>query len=746
MEMKAKIGISLGALIMFLTLVQGSTISVVPGQSIQDAINSANPMDIIEVSSGTYKEYLEIDKQLTLIGVDTGEGKPIIDPGDQYPGGVAKIETKRTIFHQNYTETITQSKTRYMCAVVIRADGVIIENFEITHPYAHGIAIVSDNNKVKGIYIGNQSDGIVLFGSNNVIEGNRLLDNEKNGIILDEAHSNKIFDNIVLNNSYGIYIHNSTNNVLYNNSMMLNKERDAYDNSSNQWDNGAIGNYYSAFICTEPESNNLCDMSYNIPGGSNIDRYPLVEPNTRFSSQPAIELDPQVEANQQDALSPTARILFDETRPQPYVSNGLLVSDTAYNLIDEKAWWGGSDLATILRNDGFEVFSESSRPLTADKLRSFDVLVMILSDDDYSSSEIEAVYDFVQEGGGLFLVPNAWVGRENFAINGVARRFGVIFAANGALTDSTNNYLDMPLYIRIDDISEHPITRGVESLVSEYGTYLKETDGSEVLARTSSNARFDELVLNGIPTLVWETSTVESSGSYPVLAVKQSGQGRVVFFSGFVLDNDHLVMGDNGIFSLYAIRWLAGRDIIISADREPLYSDSDAIATSNPAPVPIVTTDPRAASSDGSGAILNSASPTDSRPVTGTYIKPLIEEGYGELLIINGLGDDAVAVLTKSSGSILFSVYVRSGEQFRVQGITDGTYRVLFTSGVDWDNARKEFGGSQEYYSMEGTLPFTTRTTSEGIEYTIYEVTLHTVSDGNVDRLPMTEEEFPRLG
>jgi hypothetical protein len=349
----------------------------------------------------------------------------------------------------------------------------------------------------------------------------------------------------------------------------------------------------------------------------------------------------------------------------------------------------------------------------------------------------------VQEGGGLFLVPNAWRGMESFSINGIARRFGVTFTSNGALMDSTSNYENMPYFVKIDDISDHPITSGVESLVSEYGTYLKDTGYSLVLARTSSNARFDNSALNSVFKLSQQNNAVDSARSYPILAVQQSGQGRVIFFSGFVLDNIHLAMGDNRIFSLNAVRWLAGQDSM-SVDEWPLSSGADAITTITPAPTTTVEVEPKTTGSDRSAATPNSASVTVSRPVTGTFIKPLLEKGYGEILINNGLTDDALVIMTKSSGAALFSVYVRSGEHFRVRGVTDGTYKMFFTSGEDWDNVKKEFGSGQEYYSMEGTMPFTTRITLEGTHYAIYEVTLHLVSDGNTDRLPVKKEDFPK--
>ncbi|NYT01445.1 MAG: hypothetical protein GKC10_01635 [Methanosarcinales archaeon] len=437
------------------------------------------------------------------------------------------------------------------------------------------------------------------------------------------------------------------------------------------------------------------------------------------------------------ASASTGRVLFDETRPQPYQSNGVVVPDTAYNLIAEEAWWGGSDLASLLRDDGFEVSSISERPLTAEKLRGFDVLVAILSNDDYTSSEIEAIYNFVQEGGGLFLVPNAWFGRESYSINGIAQRFGVSYAKDGALMDLTSNYREIPLIIKVEDITAHPITTGVHSLMSGYSTYLEEIDGSQVLARTSSNAWFDIYLLNSEGELNQQKDASEPSESFPVLAVQESGQGRVVYFTGFVLDNDQLVLGDNAVFSLNAFRWLAGQEIpAAGAGSASPAAGTGTGATTNPVQPSATVPSP---------AVSTSAPATISRPGTGTFIKSLNEDGNGEMLIKNGLADDAVVVLTRPSGAALFSVYVRSGDQFRVQGIPDGSYTMFFTSGADWDYVKKEFTRAQDYFSMEGTMSFSTTTNWEGTSYTIHEITLHQVEDGNMERLSVNKEDFPQV-
>lgn len=49
--------------------------------TIQAAVDAASPVDTIEVHSGTYYENVSVNKLLTLRGVDTGSGKPMVDAG-----------------------------------------------------------------------------------------------------------------------------------------------------------------------------------------------------------------------------------------------------------------------------------------------------------------------------------------------------------------------------------------------------------------------------------------------------------------------------------------------------------------------------------------------------------------------------------------------------------------------------------------------------------------------------------------
>ena len=111
-------------------------------EAIQPAIDDADPelVDVIEIHSGSYDERVELTKAVNLIGVDTGDGPPVIDP-----------------------ETSTDGLT-------ISANGLTVENIEVTDVDTVGVVLAGDSVTLQNI---STDSGVHLTG-----EGNQLLDNE----------------------------------------------------------------------------------------------------------------------------------------------------------------------------------------------------------------------------------------------------------------------------------------------------------------------------------------------------------------------------------------------------------------------------------------------------------------------------------------------------------------------------------------------------------------------------------------
>lgn len=223
--------------------------------SIQDAIDSAVPGSTIEVKEGTYRENVNVTKPLKLFGI----GMPVVDAG-----GVGS-------------------------AISLSVDGIVLQGFKAVNSAEAGIDILSGENLVRENEVSdNQGYGINLyFASNNTIEGNIARGNGFGIYLGDFSQNNTVRNNTASGNSYGIYIDlGSYGNTLYQNDLQGNTDHNAYDFdtdliSINQWDDGAIGNYYGDSGCRDSDGNGICDEEYTIPGGMSVDRYPLASPEAR---------------------------------------------------------------------------------------------------------------------------------------------------------------------------------------------------------------------------------------------------------------------------------------------------------------------------------------------------------------------------------------------------------------------------------------------------------------------------------
>jgi len=196
--------------------------------TIQEAINAANPGDIIQVASGTYHEHLIVNKRVSLLGESSAT--TIID-GDEN-GTVITISTSN----------------------------VIINGFTIQH--AGGWSYMC---------------GVLLFNLNNsVISNNKIVENEYCGLEIKAPSSHNIIEgNIIANNTRGCLI-NSQNNNFYRNSF-INNTYHVLVYASTSWDNGAEGNYWSDYDGTDADGDGIGDTAYS---GCVQDKYPLIEPWT----------------------------------------------------------------------------------------------------------------------------------------------------------------------------------------------------------------------------------------------------------------------------------------------------------------------------------------------------------------------------------------------------------------------------------------------------------------------------------
>ncbi|MCD4746332.1 MAG: right-handed parallel beta-helix repeat-containing protein, partial [Bacteroidales bacterium] len=190
-----------------------------------------------------------------------------------------------------------------------KSDNNLISFNEFISNNDDGILITEDcdnNNFTNNLISGNNGHGIsiglynpYLYSSNTMLKHNIITNNIGSGICCDKTNSTDIIGNRICENSeYGIkLVGSSTGTQIYHNTFVSNVSGNAYDENSNTWHNGYStpfnpstdgGNYWSDY--TGPDifhgpnqdivgSDGIGDILYNIPGGSNVDQYPFIEPN-----------------------------------------------------------------------------------------------------------------------------------------------------------------------------------------------------------------------------------------------------------------------------------------------------------------------------------------------------------------------------------------------------------------------------------------------------------------------------------
>ncbi|PXF61207.1 MAG: hypothetical protein C4B59_05520 [Candidatus Methanogaster sp.] len=120
--------------------------------------------------------------------------------------------------------------------------------------------------------------GISLSSSSDNTLTNNNCSNSDDGIhICYSSNCNTLIGNTVSGNDHGIYLLSSRNNLIHHNNA-LNNVQNAYDHCTNQWNSTTTGNYWDDYTGTDNNTDGIGDNPYPIPGGSSVDRYPLMVP------------------------------------------------------------------------------------------------------------------------------------------------------------------------------------------------------------------------------------------------------------------------------------------------------------------------------------------------------------------------------------------------------------------------------------------------------------------------------------
>jgi len=234
------------------------------------------------------------------------------------------------------------------------------------------------------------------------------------------------------------------------------------------------------------------------------------------------------------------RVLFDEYHDE----RNSISLDRARNL-DPKhpEWYSYQQLRTELE-DWYRV-EQGITPLTESLLESIDVLVLAVPQRSFSAHELAATKSFVESGGGLLLLGDAFPPQP---LNDIASVFGVRFLP-GAIASRVPEW-DAQSFLAgyVDGLDE--ITKWAQPFCANWASALELPAAALALVRTQPNTWQD---LNGDGV----QSANEKPGPFVLAAALVLGKGRMVAISDNAFQDSMVDIPGNRTLVTKTVAWLS---------------------------------------------------------------------------------------------------------------------------------------------------------------------------------------------
>ena len=260
------------------------------------------------VFPGIYAENVVINREVTLSGMSSEN--TIVDGNFTVTGNDVKIYDFgiRNCWNDAGVNVLGSHAGIFGCDIYDNYYGVSIHAVNATlqgcnihdNSFTGVTASNMQHSEIKNCSIYGNNNGVMLsYSSYNFIEGNDISGNSVHGLRLqDFSNHNSISYNNFDGNIYGLYAKQSSANDIWLNNF-LNNTVHAYDSGVNNWDSGGVGNYWGGYTVGDNNFDGIGDSPYSIPGGTNVDRYPLIRlaglPVAYFTFIPSGGIDTQTE-------------------------------------------------------------------------------------------------------------------------------------------------------------------------------------------------------------------------------------------------------------------------------------------------------------------------------------------------------------------------------------------------------------------------------------------------------------------
>lgn len=231
--------------------------------------------------------------------------------------------------------------------------------------------------------------------------------------------------------------------------------------------------------------------------------------------------------------SATPVVLFDESHGQQF-------------LIGKSGPLDLSSLAALYQENGLTVINHADG-LTRESLSTVDILIISGPFLPLSDSELDAVIEFIDAGGGLAIMLHIAP-----PVGKILHRLDVDFT-NGTLRETNQTIAGDPLNFKVSIMADHPITKGLEHF-SVYGAWALRATAPHVmaLAETSQHGWIDRNRDNRL-------TEVDAMQTFGVMVAGEIGRGRYVVIGDDAIFQNRFLDESNRQLALQLVNWLSFR-------------------------------------------------------------------------------------------------------------------------------------------------------------------------------------------
>ncbi len=218
-----------------------------------------------------------------------------------------------------------------------------------------------------------------------------------------------------------------------------------------------------------------------------------------------------------------------------------------------------------LRNHGYNWGSIRELPLSRERLKDYDVLfINLVSSDrpDFSDDEVKAIIEFVDGGGGLFVIADHTnVYRHAERVNRFLIPMGVEVLYSIAVDFPPDHSIAGLGWTLTSDFADHPVSKDLYQISLQTGGAMVSDGGGVAMTSSRSFADFWDPEDTGGYYGNWKfdgDESIEPKGPLEVATAVEYGKGRIVVVGDQNIFGDawtHYV--DNFELAMNSFEWLA---------------------------------------------------------------------------------------------------------------------------------------------------------------------------------------------